>query len=116
MHLLEKENSIYQLSSNMKMDDELIDDVFEDDPKHYYQNTDTGLNLNEATFLDEQTPSPTSKHPAFRNVDLKSTSGINEFDDGWKSFKIEDDNEFDESLLHKVDLVKIFINPVSTQL
>lgn len=80
------------------MDDELIDDVFEDDPtKHYYQNTDTGLNCNEANFLDE--PSPTDKHPAFRNVDLKSSSAV---DDGWKSFKIEDDNDFDESLLHKV--------------
>lgn len=88
----------------MKMDDELIDDVFEDDPKHYYQNTDTGLNFNEANFLDDVSPSPTGKHPAFRNVDLKSTSGINDFDDGWKSFKIEDDNEFDESLLHKVKI------------
>lgn len=82
----------------MKMDDELIDDVFEEDPKHYYQNTDTGLNYNDANFLDE--PSPTGKHPAFRNIDLKSSSGID--DDGWKSFKIVDDNGFDESLLHKV--------------
>lgn len=88
------------------MDDELIDDVFEDEcqfnPKLYYQNTDTGLNINEATFLSDQTPSPTSCHPTFRNVKLKSNSGVTEFDDGWKSFKIEDDSEFDESILHKV--------------
>lgn len=85
------------------MDDELVDDVFEDEynPKHYYQNTDTGLNFNEGLFLDERTPSPTSAHPAFRTVDLRGNSAAGE-DDGWKSFRIEDDNEFDESFLHKV--------------
>lgn len=104
------------------MDDELVDDVFEDDyhfnPKNYYQNTDTGLNLNEATFFNDETPSPTSGHPAFRNNDRKSASSaaaapsnpnatdINDFDDGWKSFKIEDDNGFDESILHKVKTTK----------
>lgn len=88
------------------MDDELIDDVFEDEsqfnPKHFYQNQDTGLNLNEATFLTEQTPSPTGKHPAFRNVGLKSNSAVSDFDDGWNSFKIDDDTGFDENMLHKV--------------
>lgn len=81
------------------MDDELIDDVFEDEcqfnPNKYFQNTDTGLSLNDATFLDDQTPSPTNRHPAF-----KANSSTP--DDGWKSFKIDDDNDFDESLLHKV--------------
>lgn len=90
----------------MKMDDDLIDDVFEDEsqfnPKHFYQNTDTGLNVNESAFLGDGTPSPTSSHPAFRDVNLKSNSGIVDFDDGWKSFKIEDDNDYDESMLHKV--------------
>lgn len=83
------------------MDDELIDDVFED-PKNFFHNTDTGLNVNESTFLDDQTPSPTGCHPAFRNVNLKSTSGVSELDDGWNSFKIDDGSEFDESMLHKV--------------
>lgn len=84
------------------MDDELIDDVFED-PKNFFQNTDTGLNVNESAFLEDQTPSPTGCHPAFRNVNLKSVSGVSELDDGWNSFKIADDNsEFDESMLHKV--------------
>lgn len=85
------------------MEDDLVDDVFEDDPKNYYQNTDTGLNFNDSTFLDE-TPSPTTKHPAFRNVNNS------EFDDGWKSFKIEDDNEFDEKVLHKVIFIYIISN------
>lgn len=88
------------------MDDELIDDVFEDEnqfnPKHFYQNKDTGLNLNENAFLDDQTPSPTGKHPAFRNVGLKSNSAASEIDDGWKSFRIVDDTGFDEEALHKV--------------
>lgn len=91
------------------MDDELIDDVFEDEnqfnPRHFYQNQDTGLNCNEATFLDEQTPSPTSKHPAFRNVGLKSNSAVSDFDDDWKSFKIDDDSAFDDSTLHKVNFI-----------
>lgn len=87
------------------MDDDLVDDVFEeDDPKNYYQNTDTGLNVNEAPFFDDLTPSPTSQHPAFRDAAAaKSNNGLSsDFDDGWKSFKIEDDNGFDESILHKV--------------
>lgn len=80
----------------MKMDDDLVDDVFEDEYKHYYQNTDTGLNCNEATFLDEQTPSPTvTGHPAYR---VNSTAT----EDGWKSYKINDDTGFDENVLHKV--------------
>lgn len=89
-----------------KMDDDLVDDVFEeDDPKNYYQNVDTGLNINEAPFFDDQTPSPTSRHPAFRNVAAKSNTGLSsDFDDGWKSFKIVDDNGFDESVLHKVGM------------
>lgn len=86
------------------MDDDLVDDVFEeDDPKNYYQNVNTGLNVNDAPFFDDQTPSPTSRHPAFRNTAAKSNTGpSSEFDDGWSSFKIEDDNGFDESVLHKV--------------
>lgn len=93
------------------MEDDLIDDVFEDEcqfnPNKHFKNTNTGLNFNEATFLDEETPSPTSNHPAFRNVALRTKSG--DFDDGWKSFKIEDDNEFDESVLHKVFFCNISI-------
>lgn len=91
------------------MEDDLVDDVFEDEcqfnPKKFYQNTDTGLNLNEATFLDGRTPSPTSNHPAFRNDNAKTGSAYTDFDDGWKSFRIEDDNEFDESILHKVKAI-----------
>lgn len=81
------------------MDDDLIDDVFEDEynPNKFYRNIDTGLNLNEATFLDDFTPSPTGNHPAFR---ANSSTAV---DDGWKSFKIDDsDSGFDESMLHKV--------------
>lgn len=81
------------------MDDDLIDDVFEDEynPNKYYHNTDTGLNFNESAFLDDLTPSPTSGHPAFR---ANSSTVV---DEGWKSFKIDDaDNDFDESILHKV--------------
>lgn len=89
-----------------KMDDDLVDDVFEeDDPSNYYQNKDTGLNTNDAPFFDDVTPSPTSQHPAFRDVAAKSNTGLNsDFNDGWKSFKIEDDNGFDESVLHKVGI------------
>lgn len=88
------------------MDDDLVDDVFEeDDPSNYYQNKDTGLNTNDAPFFDDVTPSPTSQHPAFRDVAAKSNTGLNsDFNDGWKSFKIEDDNGFDESVLHKVGI------------
>lgn len=86
------------------MDDELIDDVFEDEnqfnPRNFYQNTDTGLNFNEATFLDDQTPSPTGIHPGFKPTNSKQTTTID--DDDWKSYKIEDDTEFDENTLHKV--------------
>lgn len=86
----------------LKMDEELVDDVFEDDlynPKNYYQNTNTGLSFSEATFLTEETPSPTGIHPGFRTTNTKLPNGDN---DGWKSFKIDDDNEFDENTLHKV--------------
>lgn len=97
------------------MDDELIDDVFEEE-RNYFQNTDTGLNVNEATFLDDHTPSPTDRHPAFRNVNLKSSGGV---DDGWNSFKIDDDNNgFDENLLHKVNCLIVCLsygtNPLFT--
>lgn len=93
------------------MDDDLVDDVFEeDDPAKYYQNTDTGLNINDTPFFDDVTPSPTSQHPAFRDVAAKSNPGLSsDFDDGWKSFKIEDDNGFDESVLHKVSTHNTFI-------
>lgn len=88
----------------MKMDDDLVDDVFEDEyhPKNYYENKNTGLNCNEATFLDDITPSPKSKHPAFR-------IGSSAADDDWKSYKIDENTEFDESILHKVNckLMKI---------
>lgn len=86
----------------LKMDEELVDDVFEDDlynPKNYYRNTNTGLSFSEATFLTEQTPSPTGIHPGFRTTNTKLPNGDN---DGWKSFKIVDDNAFDENTLHKV--------------
>lgn len=88
------------------MDDELVDDVFEDDvynPKHYYQNTNTDLSFTEATFLDEQTPSPTGIHPGFQTTNAKFVS--NGDNDGWRSFKIDDDNEFDENTLHKVGII-----------
>lgn len=90
------------------MDDDLVDDVFEDDPQNYFQNVDTGLNVNDAPFFDDLTPSPTSRHPAFRSINAKPNTGLNsDFDDGWKSFKIEDENNgFDESILHKVKLKK----------
>lgn len=81
------------------MDDELIDDVFEDDPSKYFQNTDTGLNIAEATFLDEQTPSPTGVYPGFKPNNRESAT---DDDDGWRSYRIIDDTEFDENTLHKV--------------
>lgn len=91
----------------LKMDEELVDDVFEDDlynPKNYYQNTNTDLSFSGATFLNEETPSPTGIHPGFRTQNAKFANGD---DDGWKSFKIDDDNnEFDENTLHKVSLHK----------
>lgn len=70
--------------------------------------SEIGLNINEAPFFDDQTPSPTSQHPAFRDAAAKSNTGLSsDFDDGWKSFKIEDDNEFDESVLHKVGCTRL---------
>lgn len=85
------------------MDDELVDDVFEDcsqlNPTHFHQNTDTGLNMNEATFLYDQTPSPiASICPGFKQHNNVDETDI---DDGWKSFKIDDDNKFNDAVTHK---------------
>lgn len=102
------------------MDAELIDDVFEDEcmynPRNYYQNIDTGLNVGEANFTDERSPSPTLypgskppkdglRKPTNTNNGKAGASACNDGnddDDGWKSYKIEDDSMFDENFLHKV--------------
>lgn len=98
---------------NTKMDtDSLSDDVFEEDsmlnPKNFYQNTDTGLNISDSVFLDERTPSPTG-YPNYRPpkealqlYGLKA--GQIHGDEGWQSYKIEEDNTFDDSVVHKVIL------------
>lgn len=85
------------------MDDELVDEVFEDcnlfNPKHFHQNTNTGLNMNEATFLDEQTPSPiTTLHPGFKQRSSVEEPGV---DDGWRSYKIDDEHTFNNAITHK---------------
>lgn len=98
------------------MDDELIDDVFEDggqfNPKHYYQNKNTDLNVTDAEFLNDQTPSPTtSTHPGFKSI-RNGVISETEIDDGWKSYKIDDDakdkTEFDDSVVHKVKTNSFF--------
>lgn len=98
------------------MDNELIDDVFEEEsaynPKNYYQNTDTGLNVGESIFLDERSPSPPTFHPgikpprdgsrSYQNGNKARARTASDDDDGWKSYRIEDDSAFDENFLHKV--------------
>lgn len=85
------------------MQDELVDDVFEDNGlfnlKQYHQNTDTGLSLNEANCFTNETPSPIDTvHPGFRQRSVGET----DTDDGWRSYKIDDENKFDDSVVHKV--------------
>lgn len=96
------------------MHDELVDDVFEDgslfNPKQYHQNTDTGLNLNEAGFFKNETPSPIdANHPGFQ---YRSSSGGTDLDDGWKSYKIEDDARYNDSIVHKVKIKSVWYTQI----
>lgn len=88
------------------MNNELVDDVFEDgclfNPQHYHQNTNTDLNINPGSFFDDQTPSPiTTLHPG-----IKQRHSVDDADDddGWKSYKIEENLKFDDSVTHKVEI------------
>lgn len=108
--------------------DSFVDDVFEDEchlnPRNFYQNTNTGLNINESQFFNELTPSP-SGHPCFKpstnalrmyvmeteyfkgnqNFDSAGAGCVGKNDDdGWISYKIEEDGSFDEATGHKVKI------------
>lgn len=103
--------------------DSLSDDVFEEDghpnPKYIYHNND-GLNINEP-LLEDRTPSPTHGYPGYKPPKealrmyaleteyfrekkeprgARASNGGTE--DGWTSYQIEEDNAFDDSVVHKV--------------
>lgn len=97
--------------------DSLSDEVFEEDhpnPKYVYHNND-GLDIHEP-LPDEQTPSPTGypgyKPPKealrlyaletdyFKGKKAQPEGGDTE--DGWRSYQIEEDNAFDDTVVHKV--------------
>lgn len=94
--------------------DSLSDDVFEEDghpnPNYIYHAND-GLNMNEP--LDDRTPTPTHGYPGFKPhkdalrlyafKDSRGSRGSNgTTEDGWASYRIEEDTTFDESVVHKV--------------
>lgn len=97
--------------------DSLSDDVFEEDghpnPKFIYHKND-GLNINEA-LIDDRTPSPTG-YPGYKppkealrlyalETDYfkeKKATGREEGTDDWKSYKIDEDAAFDDTVVHKV--------------
>lgn len=106
--------------------DSLSDDVFEEDghpnPNFIYHNND-GLNVNEP-LLDDKTPSPTHGYPGFKppkkalrmyalatdyfqekKDPRESRASVGSGDDDWTSYRIEDDNTFDETVVHKVGFV-----------
>lgn len=104
--------------------DSLSDDVFEEDsmlnPKHFYQNTDTGLNVSDNVFLDERTPSPSGYpgyKPAREALQLYglSTDAMHD-DEGWKSFQIEEDKHFDDSIIHKVFDNFLIVNQIDSKM
>lgn len=98
--------------------DSLSDDVFEEDgqpnPKYVFHKND-GLNINEPVPDDSPTGYPGYKPPReavrmyamcadyFKN---KKEVTKEDVDDGWKSYKIEDDDAFDDSVVHKVCTIK----------
>lgn len=86
------------------MSNEMVDDVFEDgclfNPQHYHQNTNTDLNVEPGTIFDDQTPSPIISLPS----GIKERNGVDDADadDGWKSYRIEENPKFEDSIIHKV--------------
>lgn len=92
--------------------DSLSDDVFEEDgqpnPKYVFHEND-GLNINEPLPDDSPTGYPGYKPPreAVRlygmvNDYFKKDVKKEDTDDGWKSYKIDDEEPFDDTVLHKV--------------
>lgn len=90
----------------MATDDSMSDDVFEEPP--------AVLNIDQDEIM-LRTPSP-SGYPGYRppvealrlyalqaDINEESTKIQDGDDDGWKSYKLEDENPFDENLLHKVE-------------
>lgn len=90
--------------------DNLSDDVFEEDgeinPKYVYHKND-GLNMNQPLPDDSPTGYPGYKPPKealrlYALKDKKNGTDESDTDDGWRSFKIDEDERFDETVTHKV--------------
>lgn len=112
----------------MTTDDSMSDDVFEDElekPNYLNDNHKYAVDSNLTTISQasiQATPSPTG-YPGYKppkealrlyaleneyfqeqknTTDHKNTDDNNDID-GWKSYNIEEDNGFDESIIHKVN-------------